>query len=156
MAIGGGGFCVDDQTVETGWASPTPVIWQHGSIPFRQFTHIDVELADGRVFSLVSQFPDGSDLFGLYVVLVDAPSALREPADGGIYRIREIADFPIGPVNIKVVRRDGPHAVIEALLSFCAGAVRVLSAEVYETTNSEFVIVERDESVLTQLILLKD
>ncbi|PKN21413.1 MAG: hypothetical protein CVU65_16915 [Deltaproteobacteria bacterium HGW-Deltaproteobacteria-22] len=150
MAIGGGGYCVDEQTVETGWASATPVVWQDDSIPYRQFTHIDMELADGRVFSLVSQFQDGTDFYGLYLVLSDAISKLREADDGGIYRVRELTDFPTGVTSVRAVRRDGPTSVVEAEFSFREGVIRFLSAEVHERDGG-YVIVERDESVLVQM-----
>ncbi len=150
MALSGGDFCVNDETTVTGWAGSTCVVWQDDSIPYRQFVQIDMELVDGRIVSLVSLPQDGTNLYGLDLVLSCVLPEHRESEHGGIYRVQELNDFPKGRISVRSIRRDEKLNVLEAELTFCDGTVRFLSAEIYERDGG-YVIVEQDESVLVQM-----
>jgi hypothetical protein len=155
MALGGGGSSVDDQTVDTGWCGAAPVVWEHKSVPFRQFIGIDIELASGEMYRLLSQFEDRTNFYGLYLRPLSEMTTPRGADVGSIYRARELVELPTGVATVNVLRQDGPTSVIEATLLFNQLKVRLLSAEVYERGDESFEVVEGDESILVQLNGLK-
>ena len=130
-----------------------PVLWQHPSVPYLQFTVIDMHLADGRVFQLFSQAEDGTGHHGFFLVEIQSNEQLipDHPEKGSIYRTQVLHELPVGIARITVVRRNGPNADIEATISIDGNTIRIFAAEVEEIAYGRFRIVDCDESILLQL-----
>jgi hypothetical protein len=127
------------------------VEWSHSSVPYLQFTTLDMQLANGQTLRLLSQLEDGTGFHGLYLVEVEKVSEPSIEDEWSIFRTREIAELPLGLSKVSVLRQDGPSAVIEASISIESHVVRLLAAEVHPRLDGKFDIVEGDESILIQL-----
>lgn len=126
------------------------VEWSNSSIPYLQFTDIDIQLANGTAIRLLSQFDDRNGFYGLYFIEIDE---ISEPCIGeewSIFCRRDIPELPLGLARIEVLRKDGTN-IIEASIFIAASTIRLLSAEIHPCMNDEFDIVECDESILIQL-----
>lgn len=151
MALGGGEHVMSEDTPETGRWEQTPIIWEHDSIPYAQFTHVDLLLADGRAYRLLSQLEDSTGFHGLYLCeLVEIPEP-KGPEAFSIYRTRELTELPTGLARVEILRQDHANAVVDVVLSVGSATIRLLSAEVHERRGGTFEICERDETILLQL-----
>ncbi len=151
MALGGGISIVSEDTPEDRNWLETPVVWASDVIPFAQFTRIDVQLANGSAYRLLSQHKDGSGFHGLYLLRVAEIEVPEEPRPGCIYRSRELTELPVGQTRVSILRRAESNSIIEFELSIGTETIRMLSGEVYEREEGLFEVVESDESVLVQL-----
>jgi hypothetical protein len=130
-----------------------PVRWRDSSIPFLQFTSLDLQLADGQALRLLSELEHDRDRFhGFYLVeLEEFPSLQAFEERDSIFRDRVIPELPLGRIEIAHVRPHGPNAVAEMHLRILDSEVRFLAAEVYEERDGSLRIVEHDESILIQV-----
>jgi hypothetical protein len=151
MALGGGERIMSEETPDTGCWEQTPIIWEHDSIPYAQFTHVDLLLTDGRAYRLLSQFEDGTGFHGLYLCELVEIQEPKGPEAFSIYRTRELTELPKGLARVEVLRQDNPNAVIDVVLSIGSATIRLLSAEVHERWGGTFEVCERDETILVQL-----
>lgn len=156
MAISGGEPCLQtnpDSNKNTGY---TPVQWTHSSVPYLQFTRIDIHIKDGMMFHLTSHMDDGSGYHGF--VLTDSPMSTLSASDQSdecnnefsIYRVRELHELPLGIARITAIHKDGPNAEIEATMAIGKNVIRVISGEVYDSADG-YTISNPDESILLQL-----
>ncbi len=132
----------------------TPVIWNHASVPFKQFIRLDLFLDDGSVLSLLSQGDDGSGWFGIYSKNNNAE--FLKPASyemGSIYRTRDVVEFPKGEVSMVNETVDSAGNVLELSLGIGGATVRIVSGEVYEKDDGSYCMTAVDESLLIQLII---
>lgn len=151
MALAGGNAVVTDETVTSGFAGESPVLWVHPDVPFWQFTELDFELKSGRVCRLLSQIDDGTGPYGLLLFELEK---IQEPAnaeDGSIFRTRELSGLPTGLAKFDVLRQSASGAVIEVALAIGSDVVRLLAAEIHEQHDGSLHIHEEDESILLQV-----
>ena len=128
------------------------VCWEDSSVPFLQFTHLDLQVDKGQVLRLLSQIDDGSGQHGFYLEELHEPHALRVSDDpSSIFRERTLTELPLGEIGIVDLRLDGPNAVVEMRLALSGSEIRLVAAEVYEEHDGSLRIVECDESILIQL-----
>ena len=131
----------------------SPVCWYHESVPYLQLGWLDIHLADGRELRLLAQLDDGREYYGFYLVPAAAfqvDEALPRPP-WSIDRTRELTGLPTGTAHVSILRREGPHNVIEFSLSIGSDILSFLAAEVYEEFDGTLRIVEADENILVQL-----
>lgn len=127
-------------------------LWEDPAIPFLQLVNIDVELANGQAFRIVSQSEDGTGFHGLFVLELERPPGLSPASDlSSIYRDRELHELPTGKVVVTGLRKEGPNATIEAKLRIGDADLSLLAAEVHEQLGGCLAIVEPDESILVQV-----
>jgi len=131
----------------------TPIIWEHVSVPYRQFTGIDIYMDDGEVLSLLSQIDDGAGYYGLYLLErrredIDRVEHRETPS---IYQVVDLIELPVGMVGVSVNRKDGENAVLEATISIGKNVIRIVAGEVYDDKHGALRIVEPDEAILLQL-----
>lgn len=132
----------------------SPVQWEHRSVPYLQLISVDIRLADGAAFRLLSQLEDGTGFHGLFLVEQKAAStwsAASLPQEDGIFRARRLEELPLGVARVVAVRRDQWNAVVEASIIIADATIRIVAAEVHPTDSGEFAVVEPDESILLQL-----
>lgn len=129
-----------------------PIRWEDPSIPFLQFTWLDLQLDTGQVLRLISQMEDGSGHHGFYLEETDELAELRVVDDpSSIFRDRTLTELPLGEIEIVELRMDGPNAIVEMRLALSGAKLRLVAAEVYEEHDGSVRIVEHDESILIQL-----
>jgi hypothetical protein len=150
MAIGGGDSILDECSQGVGALTETPPVWEHSSIPFMQFAHIDILIKDGSAYRLCSRASDGTSFYGFYIREITNSKINDEFGKYSIYRLRELDKLPTGVAQVQVLRQDGKNAITEVELSIDATKVRLLAGEVYEREDG-FQIVESDESILMQV-----
>jgi len=127
------------------------VLWEDPSVPFRQFTNLDLRLDAGQAMRLFSQIDDGSGHHGFYLEELDELPALRLPDDpSSIFRDRTLTELPLGEIQIVELRNDGPNAIVEIRLLSSDSAIRLLAAEVREEHDGGLRVIEGDESILIQ------
>lgn len=149
MALAGGEPVESSTGAEV--AECPPPVWYHPSVPYLQLGYLDLHVADGRVFRLVAQLPDGTGYHGFYELFEPSPEEPQTPATAaGIFRARELDCLPLGVVHLVVVRAEGPNAVIELALQVGIDTVNLIAGEVYEELDGTLRIVEPDESILLQ------
>jgi hypothetical protein len=143
----------DWEVKDSGWQVPVPgaVVWSHPSVPFLQAIELVAHLADGRIFSLLSQPDDGSAFHGLYLLHRQAPWPPPSDSVASIYRTRELAELPVGRITTLTLRRDSTESVMEMMCTVGSKVIRFLSGEVYDRDGGRFEIVEGDESILVQV-----
>ncbi|MES2072003.1 MAG: hypothetical protein V4488_16725 [Pseudomonadota bacterium] len=131
----------------------TPIIWEHASVPYRQFTGIDIYMADGEVLSLLSQIDDGSGYYGLYLLerQREDTDRVEQRETSSIYQVLDLIELPVGVAGVSVNRQNGENAVLEATISIGKNVVRIVAGEVYDDEHGVFRIVEPDETILLQL-----
>ncbi len=154
MALCGGEPCSVADAAGQAVDSYTPVQWTHESIPYLQFTGLDIHLANGSVLQLNSQLEDGTGYHGLFLLQAPERQAACKLARAGqvsIFRTRDVPELPLGTARLSVNRQEGPNAVVEATIRIGSDTVRLLAAEVSERSGGELRIVEPDESILVQL-----
>lgn len=128
------------------------VCWEDSTVPFLQFTNLDLQFDTGQVLRLLSQIGDGSSHHGLYLEELEELPAVRASDDPmSIFRDRTLTELPLGEIRIVELRRDGPNAIVEMRLALSGSEIRLVAAEVYEEHDGSLRIVERDESILIQL-----
>ncbi len=73
------------------------------------------------------------------------------PENGSVFRTRALNELPLGAVTIVAREYDGPNTVlrIEMIVDGCS--VTLLSGEVYERNEGNFLVAEGDESILVQV-----
>lgn len=150
MALGGGNPVLDEFSNQDGAHRTTPVVWEHPSIPFAQFIHLDLALDDGRVVRIISEATGDSHIYGLHFIEPEALVPESAVSENSIFRRRELSGLPTGAVRIEVVREQASSTVIDVCFHFNEAGVRLLAGEVYER-DEYFEIVEADESILIQL-----
>lgn len=150
MALGGGNQVLDEFSDQDGAHRTTPVIWEHSSIPFVQFIHLDLALGDGRVVRIISEAAENSHIYGLHFIEPEASMPESVASKQSIFRRRELSGLPTGAVRIEVVREKATSTAIDVYFHFNEAVVRLLAGEVYER-DEHFEIVEADESILIQL-----
>jgi len=128
------------------WGGPL-----YPSIPYLQFTDVDIQLATGKTLRLLSQLDDGTGLYGLYLVEIDKVSEASITEEWSIFRRRDIPELPLGLARIEVLRKERANSVIEANIFIATSTIRLLSAEVHPCIQGGCDIVEGDESILIQL-----
>lgn len=131
--------------------SNAPVLWEHDSMPFRQFTSIDMRLADDRIFRLLSQYENGTDFYGLYLIPILKMATPDDVPSGNIYRTRELRELPTGICEVAILQSADPASMIEAKLFFAGTAVRLLSAEVHERADGRFEMMVGDGAIPVQV-----
>lgn len=150
MALGGENQVLDEFSGRDGELRTTPVVWEHPSIPFVQFTHLDLALTDGRVVRIISEAGCNSGIYGLHFIEREAPASETAASEYSIYRRRDLPELPTGAVRVEVVREKASSTAIDVYFHFHEAVVRLLAGEVYER-DERFEIVEADESILIQL-----
>lgn len=141
-----------EMALSDGDPQDTPLVWAHPSVPYLQLISIDVQLADGSVFRMLSNVDDGSGFHGLYLVCQDAIDKPSVPKGGStFFRTRELNELPIGTATVAVTEIDGPHAVLRAEIVVHARTISCWAAEVYERDGGHFDLVAPDESILVQV-----
>jgi hypothetical protein len=150
MALGGGNEVLDECANRDGVLRTTPLVWRHPSIPFIQFTHLDLSLNDGRIVRIIAEAKGVSDSYGLRLEHLQSQNSPASAPDHPIYRNRELTELPTGAVRVEVVRESSSLAAIDVCLNISGVAVRLVAGEVYER-DGRFEIVEADESILMQL-----
>lgn len=126
--------------------------WTNDEIPYLQFTQLDLQLADGRTFRLLSQLEDGTGFHGLYLAELESyagPTLTAGPTS--IFRERELSELPQGEINISSVRQDGSDAIVEVGLDINGIEIRLVAGEVHEQFDGSLLIVEPEESILVQV-----
>lgn len=152
MAILGGGESKIWNESQSQWqVEHEQVEWSHPSIPYLQFTNVDMQLACGKTMRLLSQLEDGTGFHGLYLVEIEELSEPISEEKWSIFRTREISELPLGLLKVEVLRRDEPNVAVEARITIDNHALKVLSAEIHPRAAGKFEIVEGDESFLIQL-----
>lgn len=152
MAVVGGGESKVWSESESQWkVEHEKVEWSHPSVPYLQFTSLDIQLANGKTLRLLSQLEDQTGFHGLHLIEVEEVSEPSAEEEWSIFRTREVAELPVGSSKVDVCRQDGPSAVIEASISIDSHTIKLLAAEVHPRMDGQFDIVEGDESILIQL-----
>jgi len=124
-----------------------PIRWDDPGVPFLQFTHLELQLADGRALCLLSEIETG-----FYLVELDELPELRafdQPAS--IFRERALTELPVGEIRIAQIRHAGAKPVAELRLLVSGEEIRLVAAEVREEHDGSLTIVELDESILIQV-----
>jgi hypothetical protein len=129
------------------------VLWYDEQVPYLQLGRLDVQLSTGEAYAIHAQYEDGTGFHGLYVFeRLPLPSAgTFESSPESVDRERDLLELPIGEIAISRLRRDGPNAIIEAVLSIAGSELCIRAAEVYEEGDGILVIREPDESILVQV-----
>lgn len=127
------------------------VEWSNPSVPYLQFTNLDIQLVCGKTMRLLSQLDDGAGFYGLYLIELEQRAKLDAEESWSIFRTREIPELPLGLLNVEVLRRTEPNAAIEANITIANDTIKILAAEVHPRTDGKFDIVEGDESLLIKL-----
>lgn len=71
------------------------VRWEDPGIPFLQLINLDLQLANGQVFRLLSQLEDGTGFHGLYLMELDAMPVLERHEDAPfLFRDRQFPEWP--------------------------------------------------------------
>jgi len=149
--IGGKQFNVWSDSESLWKVEHEQVEWSHPSVPYLQFTDLDIQLSNGQAMRLLSQLDDGTGFYGLYLVEAERMSEPSVDEASSIFRAREVVELPLGPARLEVVRQDGPTAVVEARIHIGGLEITLLAAEVHSRMDGTFDVVERDESILVQV-----
>jgi hypothetical protein len=138
---------------ESGWQVVVPgtVMWTHPSVPFLQVIELVAHLADGRVFSLLSQCDDSSRSYGLCLFKREPAWLLAKDTEANIYRTREVPKLPVGLITKVALSQDSTECIPEMLCTIDFKVVRFLSGELHEREGGRLEIVEQDESILIQV-----
>ena len=150
MALGGGNEVLDEFSDQDGAHRTTAMVWEHPSIPFVQFIHLDLALSDGRVVRIISEVEGNSHIYGLHFIESEALAPETAAPKDSIYRRRELPELPTGAVRVEVAREKASSTAIDVYFHVNGAVVRLLAGEVYER-DERFEIVEADESILIQL-----
>jgi hypothetical protein len=150
MALSGGSEVLDEFANEDGALQTAPVVWEHSSIPFVQFTHLDLSLRDGRSVRIVAEAKGVSGSYGLRLMQLRGQATNADVPGHIIYRKQELPEFPIGAIQVEVLREANSLAAIDVLLSINGVTIRLFAGEVYER-DGKYEIVEADETILVQL-----
>jgi hypothetical protein len=128
------------------------VLWEDPGIPFLQLINLDLQLANGQVFRLLSHLEDGTGFHGLYLMELDAMPVLERHEDAPfLFRDRQFPEWPAGEIEITELRHDGPNATAEVRLLLPGNELRLVAGEVHEQFDGSLRIIECDESILVQL-----
>ncbi|OWQ45399.1 hypothetical protein CDL60_19255 [Roseateles noduli] len=151
MALGGGDCVVTDDTVSNDGSGRSPIVWAYASVPFWQFTMIDVETSAGVIYRLRAEFDhEDESAYGLFLAKTDEPMAWIAEEPGAFFRTRVLEELPTGIVKVGV-EQDTGGAIVEALLDIGGDVVRLLAAEIHPRLDGGFDLVSPDETILLQL-----
>ncbi|GLS98380.1 hypothetical protein GCM10007918_56720 [Piscinibacter gummiphilus] len=150
MALDGGRAVVTDETVVTGLAGDSPVVWAHPDVPFWQFSGVYIERGDGLHFRLFAEDADDRPN-GLLLARTEGVPEPVEEAPGSLYRTRVLEHLPTGVARLSVLRQGPGGAVLDASLEISGQVIRLLCGEMYLREDGSFEMVSPNESVLVQL-----
>lgn len=131
--------------------SSSHVVWEHSSVPYFQFINLDIKLATGKIFHLISQIEDKTGFHGLYLLDSMPETGVSFNESCSIYKVHELVDLPVGLANVQVLIQDTPHAVIKARIRIGTDSIDLLAAEIHQSFTGDFEVFDRDESILIQL-----
>ncbi|NHZ45045.1 hypothetical protein [Massilia aquatica] len=142
-----------EMAISDGPLGEGPVVWEDPRIPYLQLTSIDLQLGDGSIYRMLSQFDDGTEngYFGLYLVAQDVLATPYPAETGSIYRRRELSELPVGLASVVFLETNEPNAVSRIEIIVARQRVSCWAAEVYEREDGAFEIIEPDESILVQV-----